>query len=89
MKREKKEKKDKFDLSKKPRLKKKRKKACVFCKENKVLDYKNLDLMRRFVTDRGKIAPPRFSGCCAAHQRKVASAIKRARQMGIMPISME
>ncbi len=87
--RPKKDKKDKNDLSKKPRLKKKRKKVCIFCKDNRPIDYKDLELMRRFVTDRGKIAPPRFSGCCASHQRKIAKAIKRSRQAGILAYTAE
>jgi len=49
------------------------------------LDYKNLERVKRFLTDRGKIVPRRSSGACAKHQRIIASAIKRARFMGLIP----
>ena len=64
----------------------KRKKACYFT-ENKieVIDYKDEKLLRRFVTERGKIVPRRISGTTAANQRKLAQAIKRARHMAILP----
>lgn len=64
----------------------KRKKTCYFT-ENKieVIDYKDEKLLRRFVTERGKIVPRRISGTTAANQRKLAQAIKRARHMAILP----
>lgn len=72
-----------------PRFRKKRR-VCKFCVNKKdTLNYQNLDILRRFVTDRGKIAPRRISGCCAKHQRVVAQAIKRARQMGLVPYSLD
>ncbi|OGB89878.1 30S ribosomal protein S18 [candidate division WOR-1 bacterium RIFCSPHIGHO2_01_FULL_53_15] len=66
-------------------FKKRKRKPCFFCIEQTNLDYKDAGFVRRFMTDRGKIAPRRLSGCCAEHQRMVAKAIKRARQIGAVP----
>jgi small subunit ribosomal protein S18 len=65
-------------------------KVCKFC-ENKDNDfnYKNERKLRYFVTDRGKIIPRRMSGTCARHQRKLTTAIKRARYMAILPFTSE
>ena len=67
-----------------------RKKVCRFC-ENKVnyIEYKDERLLRRFVTDRGKIVPRRISGNCAKHQRKLTIAIKRSRFLAIMAFASE
>lgn len=70
---------------KQQQFRKKKKRPCVFCIDQKDLDYKDIGYVRRFMTDRGKIAPRRMSGCCALHQRMVAKAIKRARQIGLAP----
>lgn len=60
-------------------------KYCHYCVNKKVaVDYKNIQLLRRFVSSYLKIAPRRRSGLCAFHQRKVANAIKRARIAGLM-----
>ena len=61
-------------------------KACRFCAD-KVhdIDYKELDRIARYVTERGKIIPSRLSGTCASHQRRLAVAIKRARYMALLP----
>lgn len=66
-------------------FKKRKKKPCVFCADQKTIDYKDIAQVKRFMTDRGKIAPRRLSGCCALHQRMVAKAIKRARFIGLAP----
>src|SRR3954452_16219993 len=64
------------------------KKACVFCSENiKWVDYKDVNLLRRFMSDRGKIRARRVSGNCAQHQRDVAVAIKTARELALLPYS--
>ena len=67
-----------------------RKKVCRFCtsKDLKV-DYKDVDLMKKFVAENGKIEPRRITGTCAKHQRKVALEIKKARHMALMPFSGE
>jgi small subunit ribosomal protein S18 len=57
--------------------------------DKKVLDYKDVSYVRRFITDRGKIAPRRMTGCCALHQRMVAQVVKRSRQLGLVPFSVE
>jgi small subunit ribosomal protein S18 len=60
-------------------------KACYYCVNNKtVVDYKDINALRRFVSSHMKIAPRRRSGLCAKHQRLVASAIKRSRQSALM-----
>jgi len=59
---------------------------CFFCSQNiKNVDYKEIDLLRRFVSSQAKIIDPRHTGICAKHQRKLAEAIKRARFMGLLP----
>jgi small subunit ribosomal protein S18 len=72
------------------RKKKKEKKSytskpCRFCIDKMNINYKNEALLRRFVTDRGKITPRRITGTCARHQRQLSAAIKRARSIAILP----
>lgn len=63
-----------------------RKKVCQFCKEGtKYIDYKNVAILKKYTTEKGKILPRRVTGCCAKHQRKLSTAIKRARYIAIMP----
>lgn len=63
-----------------------RKKVCVFCaSENNVIDYKDTNKLKRYVSERGKILPRRITGNCAKHQRKLTTAIKRARHIALMP----
>jgi len=67
-----------------------RRKVCAFCKEKvDVIDYKRPDLLRRFLSDRGKIKPRRRTGTCAKHQRRLAVAIKRARHLALLPYVAE
>lgn len=62
-----------------------RKKVCRFCADNEyVMDYKDVRMMQSFVTEHGKIVPRRISGNCAQHQRKLTSAIKRARNIALV-----
>ena len=67
-----------------------RRKVCQFCVD-KVdhIDYKDVAKLRRFVTERGKILPRRISGNCAKHQRQVTVAIKRARNIALLPFTAE
>jgi small subunit ribosomal protein S18 len=66
--------------------KKQRKKICIFCKEkSRFIDYKDVSLLRKFISDRGKIRARRVSGNCSQHQREVATAIKNAREMALLP----
>lgn len=63
-----------------------RKKTCRFCERNvREIDYKNVDILKRYVADRGKIAPRRLTGTCSFHQRKLSTAIKRARLLALLP----
>ena len=79
-----------YDDDYNPRLKKQRKKLCPLCSnKNFVLDYKNFDIMKKFINDKGKILPRRTTGACAKHQRDITLAIKRARQIAILPYTQE
>jgi small subunit ribosomal protein S18 len=63
-------------------------KQCFFCSQNlKDIDYKEADLLRRFVSGQGKIIDPRYTNVCSKHQRKLAQAIKRARYLGLLPFT--
>jgi len=63
-----------------------RKRYCQFCKEEtEFIDYKDTTLLRKYMTDRGKIKPSRVTGACTQHQHDVAVAIKRAREMALVP----
>ncbi len=67
-----------------------KRKVCSFCTEKAVfIDYKDVGRLRRFVTERGKILPRRVSGNCAKHQRALAVAIKRARELALLPYTGE
>jgi small subunit ribosomal protein S18 len=67
-----------------------RARVCQFCAEKaKQIDYKNTELLRNLVSDRGKIRPRRQTGTCARHQRLVSEAVKRARHMALLPFSGE
>jgi len=66
-----------------------RRKVCRFCADLSVLiDYKDPQLLKYFITERGKIVPRRISGTCAKHQRKLALAVKRSRMIALMPFSV-
>lgn len=71
---------------KRPMRKPAKKKVCIFCVDKMdEIDYKDINKLRKFVTESGKIAPRRSTGTCAKHQRALATAIKRARQMALLP----
>ena len=70
----------------KPPPRKIKKKVCVFCKEKiSYVDYKDTGLLRKFISDRGKIRARRVSGNCTQHQRDVAMAVKNSREMALLP----
>ena len=70
----------------KPPLRKPKKKVCSFCQERLVyVDYKDTGLLRKYISDRGKIRARRVTGNCTRHQRDVATAIKNAREMALLP----
>jgi len=63
-----------------------RRKVCRFCQRNvRDIDYKNVDILKRYILERGKISPRRMTGTCAFHQRKISTAIKRARLLAMLP----
>ena len=65
-----------------------RKKVCIFCKnKNQVIDYKDVETLKRFVSPNGKISPRRVTGACAKHQRDITQAVKRARHIAILPFT--
>lgn len=67
-----------------------RRRGCPFCADGvDTLDYKNTDLLKRYISDRGKIQPRRKVHVCNRHQRRVATAIKRARQLALLPYTDE
>ena len=63
-----------------------RKKVCIFCADKiEFIDYKDAAKLRKFISERGKILPRRISGTCSKHQRELNTAIKRARQVALLP----
>ena len=66
-----------------------RNKSCYFCSNDREIDYKDIDTLERYLTDRGKIVPRRITGNCAKHQRVVTKAIKRARSIALLPYVMD
>ena len=68
---------------------KNKKKVCAFCEDKncKFIDYKDANRLRKFVTEKGKIIPSRQTGTCARHQRELTVAIKRARNIALLPFS--
>lgn len=70
-------------------LKKPKRKVCIFCRDHMTwVDYKDVNLVRKFISDRGKIRARRVSGNCSQHQRDVALAVKTAREMALLPYAI-
>lgn len=82
---------DKGDSSMKRRVTRRRKKVCIFCtdKTNSGIDYKDINKLKRYVSERGKILPRRINGNCAKHQRALTVAVKRARHIALMPYTLD
>lgn len=79
-----------YDEDYNPKFRKQRKKVCVLCSDKDfVLDYKNIDQLKKFVNEKGKILPRRTTGACAKHQRDITLAIKRARHIAILPYAQD
>lgn len=79
-----------YDDDYNPKFKKIKKKACPLCSDkNFILDYKNIDVMKKFVNEKGKILPRRTTGACSKHQRDITIAVKRARSIAILPYSQD
>ena len=84
------EKGDKMDGSMKRRPMRRRKKVCVFCGDkNNTIDFKDVNKLKRYVSERGKILPRRITGNCAKHQRALTVAVKRARHIDLMPYTLD
>ncbi|MBQ6230967.1 MAG: 30S ribosomal protein S18 [Eubacterium sp.] len=74
----------------KRRTVRRRKKVCVFCADkNNIIDYKDMNKLRRYISERGKILPRRITGNCAKHQRALTVAVKRARHIALIPYVVE
>ena len=81
---------DRGDRDRRPRGRKPRRKVCTFCVDKiQHIDYKDIARLRRFTSERGKILPRRMSGTCAKHQRQLSTAIKRARQIALLPYTTD
>jgi small subunit ribosomal protein S18 len=66
-----------------------RRKSCYFCKDKvEEIDYKNYNQLRRYVSEKGKIRSRRITGACRRHQRQVAVAVKRAREVALLPYAV-
>ncbi len=75
---------------KRDRGRKGKKRICAFCVDKvKYIDYKTPEKLRKYITERGKILPRRVSGNCAGHQRQLTVAIKRCRQVALLPYTAE
>jgi small subunit ribosomal protein S18 len=64
-----------------------RRKVCRFCSERIPIDYKDVRLLGNFITERGKLIPNRITGNCSRHQRELTTAVKRARNVALLPFS--
>lgn len=77
-------------MAKRERGRRPRKRVCAFCVDKvEGIDYKEVNKLKKFITERGKILPRRISGNCAKHQRQLTTAIKRARVMALLPFTAE
>ena len=79
------------DAPMKKRVIRRKKKVCAFCAEKTEagVDYKDVNKLKRYVSERGKILPRRITGNCAKHQRALTVAVKRARHLALMPYTVE
>jgi small subunit ribosomal protein S18 len=72
-----------------PSFRRGRRRGCPFCSDESItIDYKDPQALRYFITDRGKIVPRRISGACAKHQRELTVAIKRSRNIALLPFTV-
>ncbi|AEI13887.1 30S ribosomal protein S18 [Flexistipes sinusarabici] len=65
-----------------------RKKVCKFCADKLDIDYKDTKLLKQYITERGKIMPSRLTGTCSRHQRMLASSVKTARNIALLPYTL-
>jgi len=72
------------------RIRKPKRKVCAYCADkNLEIDYKQVDKLKKYVSEKGKILPRRVTGLCAKHQRELTIAIKRARHIALLPFTLE
>ena len=72
------------------KMRRSKRKVCAFCSDKaEFIDYKDIAKLRKYVTERGKILPRRISGTCAKHQRELTVAIKRSRNIALLPFTTE
>lgn len=72
------------------KMRRAKRKVCAFCSEKaETIDYKDVAKLRKYVTERGKILPRRISGACAKHQRQLTDAVKRSRNIALLPFTTE
>ena len=72
------------------KMRRSKRKVCAFCSEKaETIDYKDVAKLRKYVTERGKILPRRISGACAKHQRELTAAVKRSRNIALLPFTTE
>ncbi len=76
---------ERSDAPMRRRTPRRRRKVCVFCGKDNVIDFKDAAKLRKYISERGKILPRRVTGNCAKHQRAVTLAVKRARHLAILP----
>jgi small subunit ribosomal protein S18 len=65
-----------------------KRRVCRFCADKLEIDYKNISMLRAFMTDKGKILSGRVTGTCAKHQRQLGTAVKRARMLALLPFAV-
>mgnify|MGYP001863888577 FL=1 len=76
--------------ARKPMKRSSRRKVCAFCQEKiQFIDYKDVNRLKKYITEGGKILPRRMSGVCAMHQRELSNAIKKARMVALLPFKGE
>ena len=80
---------DKSDAPKKHMQIRRKKKVCTFCGVEGEVDYKDVARLKKYISERGKILPRRVTGTCARHQRMVTTAIKRARNLALLPYTVD
>ena len=81
---------DRGDARGRRRPMRRRRKVCAFCEdEKKAIDFKDVNTLKKYVSERGKILPRRITGNCAKHQRAITLAVKRARHVALMPYTVE
>ena len=81
---------DRGDMRMRRRPVRRRRKVCAFCEDkNLVIDFKDVNTLKKYISERGKILPRRITGNCAKHQRAVTLAVKRARHVALLPYTVE